>query len=106
MEISGIVIGDCVNDQVFCLKSISRENDHYLVVLTDKSGELNCELAAERFSKDMISMVGGAVKTTLTVKNGLNTLPLGVIKSMQKAEILAAVAQFFEKQKLKEKQSK
>ena len=87
MEISKIVIGDSVNEQVFCLKSLSRANDNnYEVVISDKSGELTCELAAERFSKDMIAMVGGAVKTSFIVKNGLNTIPVGIIKSLVKAE--------------------
>ena len=87
LEISKIVIGDKVNDGVYCLKSVSRASDNYNVVLKDKTGELLCELARERFNDNLNQLVGGAVKTTFIVKNGINTTPLGVIKSIEKADV-------------------
>ena len=86
LEISKIVIGDKVSDGVYCLKSIDKASDNYNVVLKDKTGELLCELARERFNDNLTALVGGAVKTTFVVKNGMNTEPLGVIKSIEKAE--------------------
>lgn len=86
LEISKIVIGDKVNDGVYCLKSVSESSGGYEVILKDKSGELLCELAKERFSDSLRQLVGGAVKTTFVVKNGLNSQPLGAIKSIEKAD--------------------
>lgn len=87
LEISKIVIGDKVNDGIYCLKSVNKASDNYNVVLKDKTGELLCELANERFNDNLYQLVGGAVKTTLIVKNGINTTPLGVIKSIEQAEV-------------------
>ncbi len=86
LEISKIVIGDKISDGVYCLKSINEKMANYEVILKDKTGELICELAKERFSDNLKALENGAVKTTFIVKNGLNTQPLGVIKSIEKAE--------------------
>lgn len=86
MELNKLVIGDKVTDGVYCLFSMHKKNDKYDVVLKDKSGELLCELAQERFESSMNELVGGAVKVTFIIKNGLNTTSLGVIKSLAVAE--------------------
>lgn len=86
ITLSNVIIGDKITDNVYCLKSMHKGNDKYNVVLKDKTGELNCELALERYTKDLETLVGGAVKVTLVVINGLNTTPLGVIKSIAKAD--------------------
>lgn len=86
LEISKIVIGDRVNDGVYCLKSVNESQGNYAVVLKDKTGELLCELAKERFNDSLMQLIGGAVKTSFVVKNGINTQPLGAIKSIGKAD--------------------
>lgn len=84
MELSKVVIGDKVTDKIYVLKSCKRAaNGTYDVILKDKTGELNCELAGERFSNDL--EVGGAVKVTFIVTNGLNTKPQGIIKQIAMA---------------------
>ncbi|AOZ97867.1 hypothetical protein [Butyrivibrio hungatei] len=86
MELQKIVIGDKITDGVYCLKAIHNKNGNFEVILKDKTGELLCELASERFVDSMNELVGGAVKTTFVVKNGMDTAPLGVIKSLTAAE--------------------
>ncbi len=87
MELKNLVIGDKITDGVYCLKSMRKSNQQqYEVILSDISGELKCELAAERFVESMADYIGGAVKTTFIIKNGLNTTPLGVIKELSLAE--------------------
>ena len=86
IELSSVIIGDNITEGVYCLKSVQKGNDKYLVVLKDKSGELNCELAPERYEKGIDSLVGGPVLASFVVVNGLNTTPLGIIKSLKKAE--------------------
>jgi len=83
MELNRVVIGDKITDGIYVLKSIRNAgNGKYDVILKDKSGELNCELANERFDESFLKLKGGAVKVTFIVTNGLNTKPLGVIKQM------------------------
>jgi hypothetical protein len=86
IELSNVVIGDKISDGIYCLSAIKKNNNGYFVTLKDKSGELSCELANERFSEEIASFVGGAVKVDFIVKNGLNTAPLGVIKRIAKAD--------------------
>ncbi len=85
MELEKVVIGDKVTEKIYVFKSIKKASGEYDVIIKDKTGELNCKLAAERFDESLLKSLGGAVKVTFVVKYGLNTQPLGVIKSIAPA---------------------